>query len=405
MKNKVLKGIMTAFVFVPFMFSMASCDNNGNNNGNSSAASDGTISETEWQNVVCEKNFTVSLNDYSMRCETDNFYEIYSGKKDNSLETVYLKAGYYKVVNNGDKWWNKMQVSSKDEYESNITGALNIVNYVKSNKAIFTTNKKESETEYVAQIPDNLKEDIKNLANILHVSNSETFLSSIETMKVYKKTETVIGKLYTNTYLEFETGNNENLTFTFDNAVSQFWIKKELDGLKKFTIIGGPSETDVDYSELYFIENGFRVYFPNRTDATQRDVYYQYDEESDTYYVYRQDENGAWSKNSVNKINYDNVRDQTFALYFGNILSNSSSLKYSRELHSTSRRDDYTESKAISNENAQGTWWYYDINIDSNNTRVESATYKMKFTNGETSTEEYNMNLSIGNISLSYPEV
>ena len=67
---------------------------------------------------------------------------------------------------------------------------------------------------------------------------------------------------------------------------NKFWeifyenpLQSALDNLlnHEFCIIGGPSETDVDYAEYYFDgNNGFRMYTPNNTAIADRtDIYYK----------------------------------------------------------------------------------------------------------------------------------
>lgn len=295
-----------------------------------------------------------------------------------------------------------MQVASETEYNTNISGALNIVNYAKGNMSAFTLN---SDKKYTASAAiDSLNSDISNLTSILNISSFNA-----ENLTVYKKTETVAGKNYSYVLLDLTGKTTDNtdicITFSFDTAVSQFWLRKDFEQLTNFSIIGGPSTTDVDYSEIYFTNNGFRINYPNRTNKTQRDVYYERDTQTSDYFVYRQDESGIWSKSTITQIEYENVYNLTYGLYLGNILNNSSCLKYAKASHSQNSKANYSENKAIAYENAQGTWWYYDVNFVFGGANFENASWKMKMTQGEASTAVYSMQLNTQNVTITFPQI
>ena len=171
--------------------------------------------------------------------------------------------------------------------------------------------------------------------------------------------------------------------------------------LQNFTLIGGPSTTDLDYGEYYFTENGFRVNTPNRQVATQRDAYYVYDGTTN-YTAYRQTETGEWYTQEINKAEYERVRKGVLELFFafanpttvadfttvenGIVLNQEYTMTLQGYLHHF-----YNISFTLDAESkiTSGAWKYYMSQIDNENAR----------------TAIYNFNLTAGGTTLTLPEI
>ena len=170
--------------------------------------------------------------------------------------------------------------------------------------------------------------------------------------------------------------------------------------LQNFTLVGGPNQTDLDYGEYYFTENGFRVNTPNRLEATQRDAYYYYDGTT-KYTAYRQDATGNWYTQTISKEQYIDVRDGVLELFLAFV--NATTVDEFIQTQSGITLD-YEYSTIIEG-------WkhhYYDVQFTVAEEKITNGTWKYYLSNSNNDLERtavYYFTLTAGNATLTLPQV
>jgi len=173
------------------------------------------------------------------------------------------------------------------------------------------------------------------------------------------------------------------------------WFKAWLSVPANYSIIGGVSESDPDYSEYYFAEDGLRMYTPNITQSGRQEGFVKV--ENGVYTRYTKTDSGEWMAQKSNSEDYAMQKTMTNQTYLGfmdkyeSFVVTKNGFKSKGEITTTVTGSPYT-------------FHYFDvvINVDENN-KITSATWKQKMTIGEQSTYDYNMTLSVGNVSITYP--
>ena len=168
--------------------------------------------------------------------------------------------------------------------------------------------------------------------------------------------------------------------------------------LTNFTIKGG---TDLDYGEYYFTENAFRVYTPNLEDPTRKDGYFGHDTQTDTYYQYRQDESGAWSKSAISGTIYENAYSQIYDLFFGYII-NYGATGFAKDGNVIEQQSSLYFTQTVGGIK----YWYQKskITIDDDK-NVVSATWQLRLEMMGQYTPWYDYTLEVGGVELTLPTV
>ncbi len=165
--------------------------------------------------------------------------------------------------------------------------------------------------------------------------------------------------------------------------------------LANYSIIGGPSTNDPDYAEYYFEENGLRMYTPNNQVANRQDAYVQCD--NGVWTKYTKLTAGGWSVEATDETFYQTTKAYVDQLYLNFVNSVESFVVTETGFKNTMEITGNVTGLAY-------TFHYYDILINLNEEgEITTATWKQKYTLGEASSYEYNMTLTAGNVSLTYP--
>ena len=270
---------------------------------------------------------------------------------------------------------------TEDEFYAAVIDYINIIEYVSEHYAAF-----ESESFYTL--------DLNTVSTTLDPSLGFTSL-------------TVERNSFDNSIQLNLYKNDRPWAVSFESPLAEAYANTT-----KFVIKGGPSETDPDYAEYYFDgDNGFRIYSPNNTIAERTDGYYKKNGDSYDFYVKMPD--GSWQVTPASAYNFNTVIESTKAQYLGFMDKiESLSLIEEREGENSAYVYGYVASDGEFTVDIGGfTYHYYDIKILSyiNETGhvpyVYSITWKMKITQGEASSLEYNMTMSTVDAEITYPTV
>ncbi len=388
--KKLLSIFITFALCLTFVFAFTGCG--GNNDGGKN-----TISAQEWSSLINDSGFTVETGGYVKLKLAENSYEKYSVSGGTVLPAKVYLNGAYEVQREGGKW-QQMQPINQTVYQQNIQGIKGIIEYVKENPNAF----KFGNSKYtMALTGDVLQTELTNVANVFNVVKSS--LTSLQVEKKVHKTQS-FDKSYVVITLVSENGANDSLVITLRTPVLQYDLEKEISRLTNFSIKGGPSYQDVDYVELYFVQDGFRIYAPNDLEPTERDMYLKYDSSADKYYQYKQTPQGVWTREDISYLEYETAKNNAFSLYLGNFLEQS---EYLVCWFDNAR---CCSDGVIKKEMAMGEWSYFNVSITvANSFSLSSgARWNMQLKVRETEAQSlvYNMELqSVGSVVLNYPEI
>lgn len=186
-------------------------------------------------------------------------------------------------------------------------------------------------------------------------------------------------------------------------AVTEQEWETAFTGMTNYSIIGGISNTDADYGEYYFQENGFRVYTPNNNATNRQDAYLQYNTTTNEYVKYTKlTSSNEWEYSTITQDVWTQTINSVKELYIpfidkcdAFVVVSDTQFKSNKEIQIT---------KTISGQ--QYTYHYFDIVINLDNKgSVTSATWKQKIsTSSGAESKVYNMTLQTNRVSLAFPE-
>lgn len=386
--KRFVKVLMGALLSLACLFAVVGCG--GKDGGGNNAA----ISEEEWSASIVDTGFIVETSGYIAVKADGASYETYQLSGNSAyLEKTYLN-GTYEVTKEGGVW-QPMQPIDQTAYQYNVQGFKGIIDFVKNNRDAFTY----SDSKYTMDLDgETLTAELENIKTVLN----KTYIHPVglQVEAGVKKLSSQDRKYVTITILT-EKGGPNNVVITLRNPILQYEMEKKTEQLTNFSIIGGPSRDDIDYIETYFTADGFRIYSPNNPDPLRRDAYLRYDSAEDKYYAYRQDAQGAWYMEESSASIYMNTKNETYAMYLGNILEQGEKLVCDYGINRCYNRE------VITKTNAMGTWSYFDIEFPISNTFIISsgAKWKMQLKQGQAQSLVYNISLEVGSVTLEYPQV
>ena len=392
MKKKLLLIVLAFVCALTCALSLAACNNDDDNKNNNPYA----ITQTEWGNQITSNAFIIVSNSENLN-GNDLMQLTYNGNAYQCLtrDTVFSAPLYVKEKNGNDYTYLKYETQKSDdrqeiettitaeEYSSNVSAYIELIDYVNKNYSAFTfydTAKDHTDgySHYFCDIDDmeSKTTKVKDL-NITDIAIRKDFGLS--------DTDNII--------IEFTVGERIDYNIRFKSPVLLF--DKAFDTLTNYTLKGGPSTTDADYAEYYFNESGFRMYTPNNPEPTRRDGYYKYNPEIDNYTQYIRQADGSYVTAQVSKNALQTVIDGVHDTYMYFETQRNSFYKTA---------DGMKNSKEITKTVGQRVHHFYDIDIKTDeNGKITSITWKYKITQGEQSTQEYNMELTAGNTTIEFP--
>lgn len=168
--------------------------------------------------------------------------------------------------------------------------------------------------------------------------------------------------------------------------------------MNNYSVKGGVSKTDVDYGEYYFAEDGgFRMYTPNNTLSNRQDAYIEKVKSEYIKYT-KQTDGSGWVIEKITESVYTQTTEavKSTYLYF---LSDALYSSYETTGKKITNKEEITQSVGTY------TYHYYDVQIKlDNDNKISSANWKQKITVGASSSYEYSMELSVGDVRLTYPD-
>ncbi len=404
MKKKIVSLLLAGSMVLPCAVSLTACGG---------GRQDETISETEWQQMFTTDCFNVDLTregaDFPAEMQENysrlNYDLTYNegviqvshsyDYEDGDPETASSQSEgftYVKETVAGSAVYKTSEDEpiTESEYNAVLANYVTVLEYVRDNQASFTFTSPRY-YQFDAQNSE-IADELDDILSALHV-----------TTRAYMLT---VGKGYvrvgTKAYVLDDLGNimesGDLYYINFDKSLTDYAWSKVNKELTNFTIKGG---TDLDYGEYYFTENAFRVYTPNLEDPTRKDGYFGHDTQTDTYYQYRQDESGAWSKSAISGTIYENAYSQIYDLFFGYIIDYHAG-GFTKDGNVIEQQSSLYFTQTVGGR----TYWYQNakITIDDDG-NIVSVTWGLRLEMMGQYTPWYDYTLEVGGVELTLPTV
>lgn len=356
------------------------------------------INEQDWKKSVTTDYFTVYNEDFSNRLGnyalvySNNVYYLSTFNKE--IDGIYVKEtnganiNCFKVDNTD---YQQTTTISENDYNCNVQGYINVLSFIKNNRSKFTQDGlmyrydlNGSEQELIA-IKDKIGLQTIRFGYVGLTDGSGRFQiqASLNCGDAWLA-------IYFNTHV-LNSRHGVTLKYVFD---------KTMLGFSNFTLTGGPSVTDVDYCEMKVTESGFYAHYPNKgTNQSDKERYVK-DNDDNTYTVYVPNNSNGWNTSIINTYEFNEMRKQIIGIYIGEI--NSKVSEFAFEGNKIVSKTGYTF------EMGKNTFSYYDIEILLNeNSEMLSMTWKMKIHDKSINADslEYNLTLTVGNVTIEFPNV
>lgn len=355
------------------------------------------INEQDWKKSVTTDYFTVYNEDFSNRL--GNYALVYSNNVyylrtlNNEVDGIYVKqtednsATYLKVDNSN----HQQSISiTENDYNQNLQGYINVLNFIKNNRSKFTQDGLMYRYDLTGEEQELIS--IKNKIGLQTIHFGYVGLtdgSGRFQIQASLNCGDAWLAVYFNTYV-LNSRLGITLKYIYDNAFD----------FNNFTITGGPSVTDVDYCEIKFTESGIYAHYPNKgTNQSDKERYVK-DNDDNTYTVYVPNNSNGWNTSIINTYEFNEMRKQIIGIYIGEINSKASEFVF--EGNKIVSKTGYTF------EMGKNTFSYYDIEILLNeNSEMLSMTWKMKIHDKSINADslEYNLTLTVGNVTIEFPNV
>ena len=377
------------------------------------------ISKDEWQHVISTEGFAVEIidrGDINKIQDGDLItlsYEHVIGVdgwnnailldvvyKDSTSDTNRREINLVKVMNSDGTFSGYLLKSPEDgdfhrinitheQFDSHVKNYLDLINYVDSNYNKFSVEVGS------------------------YVCNLTELNSSSQTIAELNIEEFFVGRLLGLLDISYVTDGVQYMIY-FTNPIEKAW-NCTLDQ-RSFYIKGGPSQTDPEYMECYFmLDGGFRWYTPNNTEIPDRtDIYYKNNFDG-TYTTYTALTAGGWAVGQATQFQVDTIKNTILNQYFGfmdGLLDEFRLVEYEEYDHGESSTWKIrNENGSISKNIGAYTYSFYDINIHASFNKfhhsdyISLVSYKFKFSQGQAESKEFVMAMDIYNNALNYPQV
>lgn len=404
MKKKMVSLLLAGSMVLPCAVSLTACGG---------GRQDETISETEWQQMFTTDCFKVGLvgDGFNFPAEMEENYsnlrydltynedviQVHNSYdyEDGNPETANAQSEFFTYVKEtvaGSAVYKTSEDEpiTENEYNAVLADYVTVLEYVRDNQASFTFTSPRY-YQFDAQNSE-IADELDDILSALHVTTRAYMLTVVNGgMNVGTKA-----------YVLDDLGNimerGDLYHINFDKSLTNYAWSKVNKELTNCTIKGG---TDLDYGEYYFTENAFRVYTPNLEDPTRKDGYFVHDTQTDTYYQYRQDESGAWSKSEISGIIYENAYSQIYDLFFGYII-NYGATGFTKDGNVIEQQSSLYFTQTVGGIK----YWYQKskITIDDDK-NVVSATWQLRLEMMGQYTPWYDYTLEVGGVELTLPTV
>ena len=401
MKKKTVLSILTMTILSTNALMLTSCNDEGNKKFDKNQ-----ILKKDWEQNISSNSFRIdSLNrenlakgELSSLEFQDDKARVYYQSSDNyefTKKTTQEGTKYYEIKSGSqdskyffrDDYSTLTSEITEQKYNSKVNSYVELMAYIKNNF--------ENSTYEEAEIYAYQTTYTRNVYNVnLNNLSSTTYAKDLGVTKILVFRDNFYIKSFGNhnssIWVYYWIGEKE-YRVNFDCS-----IYYSLINLENFVVKGGPSSKDVDYAENTFTKDGFRIHFPNREDATQRDMYFKGDYDTNNFVIYRQDANGKWTGSKTTESIYTTTRETTLNMYMG-------FMEYANEFYLT--EDGYSITSGLNNKVEPYQYRYYKplIKVDDNG-NVLSGSWKLVIEQGEMKTPEYNIELVVNKDELTYPD-
>lgn len=409
MKKKITLTILALVCALCCAFGLAACGDNPPPEEPGNGSDKRAITKTEWEGSVNSKAFSVSLVGEQMNdAQKDDLLELgfwgnsyfteFMGEKSgqgwatSDKNAVWVKSADGATVNyftfNEKAYYSddnfQMTPTTEQAYNEAVSPYIQLLDYVHNNYDKFSCDK-EAGPSYVYS---------HDVATIKSECAAATQLGLTD-LSVAKQMS-VTGDTWGDVQITLAVGNL-SYKVTFKPVVRDYAKDMAFAKLTNCTLKAGPSATDPDYAEYYLNENGFRMYTPNNADPNRRDGYYKYNAATDNYTQYVKQSDGSFVTATVSKSALQTVLDGVIDSYMYFVKASNATV------YATTEGWKY---KDVTKTVGQREHRYFDIEIKLDaNGAITSATWKYQMTQGEQSTQVYNMELTAGNTTIEFPMV
>lgn len=423
MKNKLLSIILALFMIIPCAFALTAC-----NKPEEPDISSGQITETEWKEEIRNDDFELNYGNYMAQFIGSNgtyipyWLELYNDDyliNDGAIENGSQQRYYYKNASGTETTYQQIEekydhdthtwywdINSIDEatYGNNINDVLAVINYIHDNQSKFSYGQHSFDGGASSFVGYKLTIADSEIAT--NISNIETQMRLTD----YATEWILVQKYIDSVYISFMKGTDQIFRIYFgDISVFDYTYENMFNSMTNYTLVGGPSETDVDYCNIEFTADGFHVYFPNRGTMHSDKEFYAKDNGDGTFTKYTPDNAGGWTTSPLTENTYNETLNGTIKMYFGNIQDVSKAYYFRWKDGKIVNAVDFNGNEhtfTMSIGKYTYTYSNYEISVDVNN-QITQMTWNMQIHDSSINADSlvYNLTLTTGNTTIEYPQV